>query len=840
MKVSLNWLKEFTKLDQEPAELLTKIGAQLGEIENIEDLSKLYSGILIVKVVTSDKHPNADNLKFCKVDDGGVNKEAPRDAQGLIQVVCGAPNVEAGQLAVWLPVGTIIPSSVYQKEQVKLEAKEIRGVVSNGMLASASELAVGDSHEGLVVVNPSDAKPGDSFAEVYKLNDTIIDIENKMFTHRPDLFGELGIAREMAGITGQKFTSPEWYLNFNQSAFSPNSNNLPIKVVNELPELVPRFMAVSVEVDGNQTSPFWLQTYLARVGVRPISLVVDVTNYVMMLTAQPLHAYDYDKLKALSSNPNEPSLVVRAPKESEKLKLLGGKEITPQSGDIMIASDNKLIGVGGVMGGADTEVDSNTKRVVLECATFDMYTIRRTSMANGVFSEAVTRFSKGQSPLQNDRALAYAVDMLRKLVGGKVASTLQDNSNIKNQDTKLPPISPEFIASRLGIKIDAETICKILANVEIKCEQGSDGNLQLEVPFWRTDLHIPEDIVEEVGRLYGYDKLAFELPKKDATPAVIDKMFGLKTKIREILSASGSNELLTYSFVDGQLLDKVGQDRNSSFQLANALSPNLQYYRVSLLPSLLEKVHPNIKTGNSQFVLFEMNKVHVKGHQDETEPDLPAEEYRLAFVVVKDDKLSKNNTGAAYYDSRHYLNYLLNELGLDFTVSEIKEAPKNLAGVQALHPFELVRTGMVVCGGNTVGLVGEPKNSVKRELKLPNHVSMVELDLHKLLELSTQKTYKELSSYPKVEQDVCFRLPSEVSYQILYDLVKNELQKTLKNTDFDLSPIDIYQKSADDPMKQITFRLTLNSYEKTLTSAEANEIVGVVGQAAKQLKATII
>ncbi len=311
------------------------------------------------------------------------------------------------------------------------------------------------------------------------------------------------------------------------------------------------------------------------------------------------------------------TIVIRKPNKDEKLKLLNGKEIEPRKEAIMIATDKQLIGVGGVMGGSDTEVDENTKNIILECASFDMYSIRRTSMEHGLFTDAVTRFTKGQSSLQCGVVLAKIVDEIHQYADGKVASKMiDDKRNVKPLDPV--KVNAHFINQRLGVDLSAADIKKLLENVEFKVDANND-ELTISAPFWRTDIEIPEDIVEEVGRLYGYDKLPLDLPKRDLTPAAKDPSLALKSQIRAKLSKSGANEVLTYSFVHGDLLDKVGQDKKNAFQVANALSPDLQYYRLSLAPSLLEKVHPNIKAGYDEFALFELGKAHIAG-KEETGP----------------------------------------------------------------------------------------------------------------------------------------------------------------------------------------------------------------------------
>ncbi|HET7827644.1 MAG TPA: phenylalanine--tRNA ligase subunit beta, partial [Candidatus Saccharimonadales bacterium] len=352
------------------------------------------------------KHPNADKLSLCLVDDGGVNKQVKRAADGLIQVVCGAPNVKAGLLAAWIPPGATVPST-YDKEPFVIEARPIRNKTSYGMLASAKELDIGDDHSGIVEID-KDTKPGDSFAELYQMDDCIIDIENKMFTHRPDLFGMLGIAREIAGIQNRAFKSPAWYQETASLPTDGRKNVLKLTVKNDVPKLVPRFCAVAVKDVKVETSPLWLRASLSRLGVKAINNIVDLTNFYMLLTAQSLHAYDYDKVKT-------GVLGARLSKKGEKLALLNGKTITLNGGAVVITDGQKPIGLGGVMGGADTEVDEHTKNIILESASFDMNQTRRTAMEYGLFTDAATRFTKNQSPRQTMAVLGKAVEDIKQL-----------------------------------------------------------------------------------------------------------------------------------------------------------------------------------------------------------------------------------------------------------------------------------------------------------------------------------------------------------------------------------------------------------------------------------------
>ena len=830
MKISLNWVKQFIDFELPPVpELVERIGAQLGAVEEVESLGEKYQGVVVVKVVECAKLENSDHLNRCLVDDGGVVKNVERNEQGLVQIITGAPNVHKDMLAVWLPPGATVPES-YGKDPFVLESRPMRGAMSHGMLASSRELALSDEHEGILEID-KEVEPGSDFAPVYKLDDHVIDIENKMFTHRPDCFGVLGVAREIAGISGKPFKSPDWY--HLDPEFPAKTADLPLTVHNELPELVPRFSAVTLADVAVGPSPLWLQVALAKVGQKSINNVVDLTNFYMLVTGQPLHAYDYDKVKALTDG-EAAQLTARYPKPGEKIKLLNGKEIEPRSEAIMIASGEHLIGVGGVMGGSETEVSAETKNIILEAASFDMYSIRRTSMAHGLFTDAVTRFNKGQSPLQTLAVLAKITDDVQKLANGKVASELVDISQVADRQWTHPPVpvAAEFINTRLGFSLSADEMKTLLENVE--CKVAVDGEkLTVTAPFWRTDIETREDVVEEVGRLYGFDKLPLELPRRSVEPVTKDPMFELKSRVRAVLARAGANEVLTYSFVHGDLLKKTQQDPADAFRIGNALSPDLQYYRLSLTPSLLERVHPNIKAGYDEFALFEIGKGHNLGHASDDD-ELPAEFEMCELVYTCSDKLKR--AGAAYYETRKLLEYLAAELGvgLEFRPFEAEE-PYPVA-----KPYDHTRSAQVFVRGTdlALGMVGEYKAGVRRALKLPTRTAGFGIGLSQLLEVASQPglhSYVPLPRFPKVTQDITLKVAADLPYQTLADFLATELAATQPEQAIPtLSPLDIYQRPDDQAHRQVTFRLEIASFEKTLTDSEVTKLLDTVAVAAKR------
>lgn len=822
MKVSLNTVKQFIDFELPPVdELVKRINKQLGGVEEVIDLGAKYKDAVIVKVIEAEKHPNADKLSVTKIDDGGVVADVPRDENGLVQVVCGAPNVQAGMFAVWLPPNSTVPASFDDAEPFVLGARELRGVLSQGMLAAADELAIGSDHEGIIEINPDEWKPNDveiksgaSFAKAYGLDDRVIDIENKMFTHRPDLFGQLGVAREIAGILGHKFTSPKWYLN---SPEFEASEGLELDVFNEAGEKVPRVMFVAMKNVDIKPSPLWLQTALVAMGSKPINNIVDVTNYVMLLTAQPTHAYDYDKLRGHK-------IGARMAKKGEKITLLNDKTYELTEDDIVIADGEGAIGLGGIMGGGDSEVDETTKNIVLEVATFDMYAVRKSSMRHGVFTDALTRFNKGQSPLQNDHIMNLLLMSIKDVSSAEQASEVFDEKLAHDELNAAVSVSQDFINDRLGLKLATNETKALLENVEMRV----DGEFDVTSPFWRTDIELPEDIVEEVGRLYGYDKLPRELPARSAKATPKNAARELKQKIRESLARAGASEVLTYSFVHENLMKKAEQDASQAFQLSNALSPDLQYYRLSVLPSLLDKVHANIKAGFDEFTLFEIGKGHNKKYHADDDEGLPSE---LEFVdAVYASKTPRS--GAAFYRLRRQIDQLARDLGLGElvykSIDEVLDYP-------VTAPFDQTRSALVETqGGEFIGMIGELKISVGSAFKLPEYTAAATLDFHGLAEACQKRSrgYRPLSKYPSVSQDVSFKVDGDVNYSELLSVVEESLATFRKQWSVELIPVTVYQSEDDMVTKTITMRFTVTSHDTTLRDSDVAPLVDAVVEAA--------
>ena len=829
MKVSLNIIKQLINFELPPVdELVARVNQQLGGVEAVIDFNAKYGGARIVRVVECAKHPDADRLSVTKIDDGRAVADVPRDEDGLVQVVCGAPNVHADMWAIWLPPKSTVPASFDDDEPFVLDARPLRGVLSQGMLAAADELDIGTDHEGIVEIRERDVPAGveltagASFVETFGLDDYVLDIENKMFTHRPDCFGQLGVAREIAGIFHQQFTSPEWYKSEQKFA---EAEGLELTVTNDAPELVPRFMAVAIRDVTVQPSPLWLQCKLVAMGGKPINNIVDATNYMMLLTAQPTHAYDYDKLRGHK-------LEARMARNGEKVSLLNGKEYELTSDDIVIADGEGVIGLAGIMGGADTEVSDGTKNIVLECANFDMYALRRTAMRHGIFTDALTRFNKGQSPLQN----AAVLKQLMGMVGGVQASQvfdlkqfddwLDDYFNGKYTPANID-INSKFINERLGLDLSGDDICDLLNNVEIQSHGPEEelGYICIQSPFWRTDLELPEDIVEEIGRLYGFDKLPRQLPMRSIKPAPRNPRRQLKQAIRQSLSRAGANEVLTYSFIHERVLKNAEQDPNRAYRLSNALSPDLQYYRTSVLPSLLDKVHANIKAGHDEFMLFEIGKIHDK-ELPLTDENLPSEQTFVDGVYAS----KKPRAGAPFYKARKLVDRLLADLNVEADFVKIVESDADVPA-----PFDGQRSAWIVAeNGDKLGIVGELSQAVRRNFKLPDYTAAFSLDIEKLQACLTENrehNYQPLSRFPSISQDISLRSSVEISHDELLRAVRQCLDEP-ENLHCHVQTLGIYQPKDDAAIKTTTFRLTFTSYQQTLTDAEVKPIMDNIATAA--------
>lgn len=752
MKISLNWIKQYVKVPVDDDELIRLIGARLVEVEGVIDESHKYDNIYIVRVETAEKIPDT-HLTLCQINVGDKER---------VQVVCGAPNVRAGMLAVWIAPGAVVPASVHEDQPFVIGKRKMLNLYdSNGMLAGADELDFGDDHSGIVEIEPDTAEPGDLLKDVFDLDDKILDIENKSLTHRPDTFGIIGFAREVAGILNQSFDFEY------QDTTLEGRKGLNIKIAD--PGICKRYTAVVLEKHGELNKKYLssMDILLSKSGMKPINPIVDVTNYLMLLTGQPLHAFDYDKFVKIGKT-ERPEITVRLARKGERLTLLDDTEIELIESDIVICSGDTPVALAGAMGGKTTEISEDTRNIIIESATFSLFNLRKTQMAHGIFSEAITRFTKGQPPYQCLRVAEAASEMLSD--GYKVA--LVGDTEKKPEKPVVVEVSVAEINGLLGTDYSEKEVKKTLENVGF--EVVLKNNLSILVPLWRTDIHIKEDIIEEIGRLNGYDNITPVLPLHQT--AETNSTITLKTKVRDIMASFGANELLTYSFVSGRLLEKAGLDLKESYRIVNSISPELQFIRQSIVPSLLEKAYVNQKLPVDEFAIFEMNKVYQKMWGLDAE-GVPVEKMQMGMVMAE-----RKGVGTAFYKAKYYVENLMNGLNISVDFRELET--KNPMAL----PFEKKRAAEIAVNDETIGVVGEFKNSVKRAFKLGDFLAGFELDFEKLVEYTNPT--KKIDVRPVVDKRD-LTIETDKTYGEIIASVRKVLDKN--GVDAEVSPLAIYQ-----------------------------------------------
>ncbi|HEX7483620.1 MAG TPA: phenylalanine--tRNA ligase beta subunit-related protein, partial [Candidatus Saccharimonadales bacterium] len=517
-------------------------------------------------------------------------------------------------------------------------------------------------------------------------------------------------------------------------------------------------------------------------------------------------------------------------RDGETLELLDGRMIELSTEDIVVAAGETAIGLAGAMGGANTVVDETTKNIMIEAATFNLYSLRATQMRHGIFSEAITRFTKGQPAELAAPVLAMAVQLMGEWAHAKQMSGVAEDYPVQAQPITLS-LSSERVNSVLGTNSSIEEMKQTLQNVEFDAAINAD-EIHVTVPYWRADIHIAEDIIEEIGRINSYDSISPTLAERDFTAVRPSDFDTLRSNVRSVLVRTGANEVLTYSFIHGNILEKAGLDANNSYRITNSISPDLQYYRQSLTPSLLSMVHQNIKQGYDHFALFEMNKAHPKQY-GLTDEQVPVEIDMLALTIAR-----KKSQGSAYYQAKRILEYVVSALGIELEYRVLDDSTDSVIAA----PFEVRRSAAVYDKqtGALLGVVGEYKKSVTRGFKLPLYSAGFEVMTQSLHEATaTAKiNYAPLSRYPGSERDVCFQVNKDVSYGQLLSCVQGVLETIALETA--VSPIDIYQAESSDT-KNITLRIKLTANDRTLAGDEVAAIIEQVSQAASDtLRATIV
>ena len=792
MKAPISWLREYVEIALHPEELSDKLTMSGTEVSGLEATGG-WENIVVGEVVAIAPHPNADRLTLATVDLGGER----------LTSVCGAPNVDIGQKVPFAHSGAqlIDPES---GELVRLKKAKIRGIASAGMICSERELGISDRHEGIMVL-PPDAPSGTPLSEY--LGDTTLDLY--ITPNRPDLLSIIGIAREVAALTGKAINIPD-------TRYAEAGESIGGKASVEIrdPDLCPRYCATLITDAKVGPSPPWLEQRLLACGMRPINNIVDVTNYVMLEHGQPLHAFDFEKI-------SEKRIIVRRARNESIITLDGmGRDL---SSDMLVIADGKRpVAIAGVMGGAGSEVTEATTSVLIESANFNPASIRRTSIEFKLGSEASLRFEKGLSAELPLQALRRATQMMAELSGGKIARGIIDVYPGK-REVKPISLTTKQVARILGIKIAREKVAKVLSSLGFQCESVSPGELSVAVPYWRTDVRLAEDLVEEIARIIGYDDLPTTLPSGALPRYKPDPMRALIEKVSNILVGCGMQEVITYSLTSLAMLRKV-TPQPAALKVANPITTEQEYLRTTLRPGLLQTLSANEKHENNSIRLFEVGKVYLP-----REGDLPEERHMLSGVLCGtrlDHSWHGESERLDFFDAKGVVETLMERLGVAprFEPAEDKT-------------FSPGSRATIVVGGESVGTLGELHPRVAERCDISSSpVYLFEIDLERLLPATMAPLkYRPIPKFPITLRDIAVVVNEEIPSKRVQDIIEGSPLVSR------VTLFDFYTgKQVPAGKKSLAFRILYQSPSRTLTDEEVNRAQQeIVSRLSRELGATL-
>ncbi|EKD40322.1 MAG: hypothetical protein ACD_75C00092G0003 [uncultured bacterium] len=788
MKLTLDWLQNYVDISGlSPDQLaghLTMLGLEVDAVTPLyEELAPLKTGL----VVAAERHPDADKLTVCQV----------RIGEATHQIVCGAPNVRKDLAVVVALPGTVLPGDF------KIGKSKIRGVESGGMICSERELGLSNSHDGIMEL-PDGIGHGQTFIEAMGLKDTFIEVD--LTPNRPDCASVIGVAREVAGVLKRKIILP-----VSDAVIENPSSKFSVEV--ESSELCPRYAGRLIKNVKIGPSPWWLRKRLLSVGMRPISNIVDITNFVMMEYGQPLHAFDFDTLAGKK-------IVVRAPRAGEMaFTTLDGGKRQLDAEMMMICDGEKPIAVAGIMGGENSEVSDGTTNILLESACFNPVSIRRTARKLNLATEASYRFERGVDPGGTINALNRAVELICELAGGEAAEEGVDCYGGKKE-----PISLILRVSRtrnlLGIELKAEEIAELLQSIGIGCEIKDQDTLSVSPPTFRVDIEREADLIEEVARLYGYNRIPTSLPKVDLSYPEQDKRRLRRLAIADRLTSIGFTEAINYSFVSEKHPEMMAlaeqDDRHQAVRLLNPLSDEQSVLRTMLLPGLLENVRRNINFQRTDVKLFEIGKVF----KPTGENCQPLETTRFTGVMSgtrhgESSPLYFKPEPVDLFDAKGSVEFIFREMslgtidnrqGLHFAVPQGENAEPFVEQGYALDIF---------IGSRKLGSLGKIRADILRRFSIKHDVFFFDLDYEGICEPKTiEKRFASLPVYPSVKWDIALVVPTSVSAGELLTAVRNASDKLIESCEI----FDVFQgEKIPKGHQSVALSITYRSQTKTLT-----------------------
>ena len=789
MQVSLSWLKEYVPVSLPVAELAESLTMTGFEVEQVVDRYAYLAGAVVALVKSVAPHPDSDHLSVCQVDAGGR----------ILSLVCGAPNVKKDMLAVLVEPGFELPSGAVIKKN------KIRGVVSEGMLCSQAELGIGDDGAGIMEINRT-VGPGTPLTEALALNDAVLEIS--LTPNRPDCLSIIGIAREVAAFSRQKLTLPEIHLS---EGPRPSTDFAGVDIL--APELCSRYVArVVLDVVVGE-SPFWLRDRLLSVGLKPINNIVDITNFVMMETGQPLHAFDLDRLAGNR-------IVVRQAGADSSFTTLDQKERRLNPEMLMICDAEKPVAVAGIMGGLNSEISEGTTRVLIESACFQPTSVRKTSKLLNISSDAAYRFERGVDPLGGVFAADRAAQLMAELAGGTIARGMIDNHPLPAVEKKIS-VSAEAINRRLGTAIGVSEMAGLLETVAFSTIPTEEGLLQVGVPSFRVDVDRPEDISEEVARLWGYNRIPVTFPAISGDSVRTSPMFDQRARLREIMTGFGFSEVVTYSFIGeaacvGMDMLRIG-DRLDPVRVLNPLAADQSTMRTSLLPGLLASMRHNLSQQIADMKIFETGRVFwPRGSVDEL-PEEPEMMAALLTGAVRPRSWQGAEEPGDFFDIKGALECLLMALGVSscrFSVMPRERCIVTRPGHTARVSFQAVE----------VGLVGEVARETLEKFDIKKPAFVFELNVSALAPLlSDHIEARVLSKFPSVSRDITMI----VDHTVEAGRVLNFLEQSDDNLIEKIEVLDVYEGEAIPAgKKSLSFRIVYRSQETTLKDVFVNRIHG--------------
>ncbi len=780
MNISIKWLKDYIDLSGISVdEIVDKITSAGLEVDEVIDGAKTYNNIVVGYVKEKKKHPNADKLSVCKVDDGNE----------IFNVVCGAPNVDAGQKIAFAKVGAIIPNGNF-----KLTKAKIRGEVSFGMICSEKELNLGEAHDGILILDTK-AENGTLLAEALGLDDVMLDIA--ITPNRADALSHIGVARDVAALFGKEVKMPE--IDFSES--ETNVNNLAAVEIENAVDC-PRYVARVVENVEIKESPVWLKDKLQSIGLRPINNVVDVTNFVLFELGQPLHAFDLDKLSGKK-------IIVKSAKDGDKFVTLDSKERNLLATDLMICDAEKPVAVAGVMGGENSEVSENTKNILIESAYFRPSAIRKTAKKLGLQTDASYRFERGCNPDITILAVQRAAQLIAELGNGTIAKgeidvypTVIKKKNVNIRFARITKI--------LGFSVPDETVKNIFLKLGFSIVDENDSELKIEVPLFRPDIEREIDLIEEVARIYGFENIP---PVKKISVSLAPKIdqYSFTDKLRNIFKGFGFNEIITNSLWNKNTAEKFG----NVIGVLNPVTVEMSHLRPSLLPGILSTISRNIKVKENNLSVYEIG--HIFNRKNEVISDFnDFEESENFHFAVTGNYQNKE----WFRDERKFDIYDLKGIIADFIYSLFKSEIKEKNFVVKKYEgynfyFELKMDNRIIGKG------GEISKKILEDFDIHQSVFAFNFDISFLNNISLKpRKYKEILKYPKVKRDFAFVLDSSINVGEVVKYIKSVSSNLLKNVKL----FDIFESdSLGSKEKSIAFELEYFEFSKTLTDEEVDK-----------------